>query len=181
MRQRKEFKELVGQAQGGPILRLLFDLSKLDDLRFYYFWCLYCWYYIILPIYYLYTYSLDCIVSRDTRLYVIFGLDWKQSSKIGIMKWVDLPKQSLLWLVLLIIQTLNTLSVFSPSKFECFFNFFSLRKKFYCHYWFYCSTIIVWPLSLNTILLIFLRWLDWRGSVASNVLFDTANSFKFWP
>ena len=88
---------------------------------------------VLLILYYI-TYLL--FVHVFFRLYcverhkVIFGLDWKQSSKIGIMKWVDLPKQSLLWLVLLIIQTLNTLSVFSPSKFECFFNFFSLRKKF---------------------------------------------------
>ena len=87
---------------------------------------------VLLILYYI-TYLL--FVHVFFRLYcverhkVVFGLDWKQSSKIGIMKWVDLPKQSLLWLVLLIIQTLNTLSVFSPLKFECFFNFFSLRKK----------------------------------------------------
>ena len=91
---------------------------------------------VLLILYYI-TYLL--FVHVFFRLYcverhkVVFGLDWKQSSKIGIMKWVDLPKQSLLWLVLLIIQTLNTLSVFSPLKFECFFNFFSLRKKIYCH------------------------------------------------
>ena len=72
------------------ILRLLFDLSKLDDLRFYYFWCLYCWYYIILPIYYLYTYSLDCIVSRDTRLY----LDSIENNRVRLGLWSEWIYQS---------------------------------------------------------------------------------------